>query len=141
MDKIVCFDCGKDTYVEVVKDYHAKLPNNESLIVPKVPLLCCDHCGEIAVPSESALQIEAFIKEHRKPQASSLDVVLKEEMDERSRDIVVDGKFIGFYQWHDTPLLELHNDLPIQVLKVSVLNKILQLGAEERQKWQARTKK
>ncbi len=69
-------------------------------------------------------------------------VQLIENMDEHSRDIKVNGVFIGFYQWHSgQPRLELHSAsaksggyLPIMDISISDMEEILRLGELARAK-------
>ena len=53
-----CFECGEGHYVEVIEDYRRTLPNDESIIVPKLLILRCDKCGEDTIPPESSRRIE-----------------------------------------------------------------------------------
>lgn len=60
-------------------------------------------------------------------------VELSREMDEHSRSIKIDGKFVGFYNWHPgrSPSIVLHTDSPIVVISVADMAEIMRQGAAE----------
>ena len=60
-----CFDCDKGHYQSVIEDYRLDLPEGDTLTVPNLLVLRCDHCGEESIPPESSRRIEAAVEQHQ----------------------------------------------------------------------------
>ncbi len=57
-----CFDCEAGRYDKVIRDYETTGGKGQPLVIPGVPHLVCDKCGEIVI-SATASKIIEFARE------------------------------------------------------------------------------
>ena len=58
---IPCFECEAGTLVLTLCDHKAELTGGKVLIIPDVPMLACDQCGDKVTGEEGNAYINAFL--------------------------------------------------------------------------------
>jgi putative zinc finger/helix-turn-helix YgiT family protein len=60
-ESIPCFECDEGTLQPVLLDHPTTHPRLGSITIPAVPMLRCDHCGDIVIGEEGNTHIDAFL--------------------------------------------------------------------------------
>jgi YgiT-type zinc finger domain-containing protein len=56
-----CFECEGGNYHPVTEDFEVETPEGKKIVVPSVPLLRCDRCGDTVVTPEATRYIQDYI--------------------------------------------------------------------------------
>lgn len=62
-EPIPCFECDSGTMQPVRQDYTTSHPKLGELTIPKVAMLCCDHCEDTIIGHEGNTQIDAYLSD------------------------------------------------------------------------------
>lgn len=58
---IPCFECETGTLQPVLEDHATRHPKLGDLVIPDVPMLRCDECGDVVIGQEGNARIDAFL--------------------------------------------------------------------------------
>jgi putative zinc finger/helix-turn-helix YgiT family protein len=58
---IPCFECEAGTLQPILEDHVTRHPKLEEVVIPDVPMLRCDECGDVVIGQEGNARIDAWL--------------------------------------------------------------------------------